>query len=67
MERGKTIHILFNEDPKVIEMLTERAQQEGIKRAKLIRRAIRRELGLPLSDVPGDGNFQDEAAEPIAA
>lgn len=60
MSRSKfTAHVLFNEEPEIVRLLDERAAQEGTDRAKLIRRAIRRELSL----LPGDstsGTVRDE-------
>lgn len=56
-------HILFNEEPDIVRLLDERAAQEGTDRAKLIRRAIRRELSL-LPCPSTDGTVRDE--EPVA-
>lgn len=60
-----SVHILFNEEPEVIRLLDEQAAREGTDRAKLIRRAIRRELSL-LPAVLTSENVRDEEAAQAA-
>jgi flagellar biosynthesis component FlhA len=61
-----TVQILLNEEPEVIRLLEEQAEREGTDRTKLIRRAIRRELGLFLPPVSTHGNLRDEEAPQAA-
>lgn len=66
MEEPRKITFSIQEDPEIVRLIDQRAEEEGTSRSAIIRRAIRLHI-FSLPKVPTSGNIPDEQAAEQAA